>query len=247
MVYEYEGSVDFRGETAAALERAGHLLIAAGFNALPPSGSQLWFTNPGSYLNTKNKPLMMVSKGSITATGSALSLHAELGNLQALVKFLILLVGVMAIPETAMLAVILVMVAKQPELLWVCLLSVVPIPFVWLAMPKIQGRATGRALDALLARIASDTGAPPAMAAPKNSNGKMEPRYWFHAKKSGFGWGLPASPEGWVVLVGYCASVALGALLFPPDRALALFLPYMAVITILLIVVCVIKGEPLRR
>ena len=154
MEYDYESSVDFRGDPVEAIERAKDLLSAKGFTVLPPAGNQLWFTNPGSYLNTKKNPLLMVSRGCLTATGPSLTLHAELGNLQGLVKFLALLLTVMAIPETAMLAVILVMVVKQPGMLWVCLLSVAPIPFVLLAVPKIQGGITSRALNALLNEVA---------------------------------------------------------------------------------------------
>ena len=29
------------------------------------------------------------------------------------------------------------------------------------------------------------------------------PRYWFPAKRYGWGWGLPAVWQGWVVLVGF--------------------------------------------
>ncbi len=154
MAYNYEGCVDYRGDAAMALECARNLLEAKGFKVLPPAANQLWFTNPVSYLNTKKKPLLMVSKGCITATGSSLTLQAELGNLQALVKFLVLLVAVLAIPETAMVAVILVMVAKQPALLPICLLSIAPVPLVFLLMPRFQGRITARALDALLNEVA---------------------------------------------------------------------------------------------
>jgi hypothetical protein len=154
MAYDYEGSVEFRGDASRALECARDLLSAKGLNVLPLSGNQLHFENTGSYLNTKKQPLLMVSKGVITATGSALTVQAELGNLRALVKFLVLLITVMAIPETAMLAVILVMVAKQPELLPVCFLTLAPITFVLFLMPKLQRGVIGRALDALLNEVA---------------------------------------------------------------------------------------------
>ncbi len=155
MAYEYEGRVDFRGNPARALECAKNILDAKGFKVLPPAGNQLWFTNPVSYLNTKKQPLLMVSKGCLGATGSSLTLQAELGNMHALFKFLALLLGVMAIPETAIMAVVFVMVAKQPELLWICLLSVAPILFILFLVPKIQRRITSRALDALLNEAAA--------------------------------------------------------------------------------------------
>ncbi len=53
MSYEYEGSVDFRGDGIKALEYARELLSTRGFKVLPPAANQLWFTNPVSYLSTK--------------------------------------------------------------------------------------------------------------------------------------------------------------------------------------------------
>ncbi len=76
-----------------------------------------------------------------------------MGNLRSQVKFLVLLITVMAIPETALVAGILVGMAKKPEMLWICLLSVVPIPLVLWVVPKFQGFITARALDALLNEV----------------------------------------------------------------------------------------------
>ena len=154
MAYEYEGSVDYHGDGTKALEYARELLSARGFTVLPHAANQLWFTNSISYLNTKKQPLLMVSKGCITVTGSSLTMQAELGNLRSLVRFLVLLLGVMAIPETVIVAVIMVMVAKQPEMVWVCLLSVLPLPLILFGVPKFQGFITARALDAVLNEVA---------------------------------------------------------------------------------------------
>jgi hypothetical protein len=34
-----------------------------------------------------------------------------------------------------------------------------------------------------------------------------EPRYWFPAKRYGWGWGSPATWQGWVVLLAWLATV----------------------------------------
>ena len=73
-----------------------------------------------------------------------------------------------------------------------------------------------------------------------------EPKYWFPAKRYGWGWGPPSSWEGWVVLAVYFGLLGVDALLFRPDRELHLFLAYVTFVTVLLIAVCWLKGEPPR-
>ena len=78
----------------------------------------------------------------------------------------------------------------------------------------------------------------------------MEPypgkRYWFYAKRYGYGWGLPASWEGWVVFIGYLAAVFGGIAVFPPDKSMGPYLVYITALTLLLMLVCYVKGEPAR-
>ncbi len=72
------------------------------------------------------------------------------------------------------------------------------------------------------------------------------PKYWFGAKRYGWGWGLPTSWEGWVVLVAYCVLMFLAAVLMPVNRQpLAFFLTTM-LLSGLLVAICWVKGEPPR-
>ena len=48
-------------------------------------------------------------------------------------------------------------------------------------------------------------------------------RYWFPAKRYGWGWGIPATWEGWVVLTAFVALVIAGVVLVPPHRSPAAF------------------------
>jgi hypothetical protein len=70
--------------------------------------------------------------------------------------------------------------------------------------------------------------------------------YWFPAKRYGWGWGLPVSWQGWLVMAAYFALVISGIALFPPRQSLAVFALYIAVLTALLMAVCWLKGEPPR-
>jgi hypothetical protein len=70
-------------------------------------------------------------------------------------------------------------------------------------------------------------------------------KYWFPAKRYGWGWGVPASWQGWTVLVLFFALVLLGAFVFLPSRGPVPFLLYTGLLCGTLIFVCWIKGEPL--
>lgn len=72
------------------------------------------------------------------------------------------------------------------------------------------------------------------------------PPYWFPIKRYGWGWGLPNCWQGWVVLALYFLLLFLGVWLFPPDERHVEFLIYIQVITIVLVFVCWLKGEPPR-
>jgi len=76
----------------------------------------------------------------------------------------------------------------------------------------------------------------------------MEPErnYWFPAKRYGWGWGPPATREGWIVLAIYFVLLIAGFLLYPPAKAMEHFLVYTVVLSVLLVAVCWLKGEPPR-
>ena len=69
-------------------------------------------------------------------------------------------------------------------------------------------------------------------------------KYWFPAKRFGWGWGAPTAWQGWVVLVGYIVVVALISTFFSPDRYPVLFPIGVAFATSVLIGICLKKGEP---
>lgn len=73
-----------------------------------------------------------------------------------------------------------------------------------------------------------------------------QPRYWFPAKRYGWGWGVPTTWQGWTVLAFYIALVAAGVGFIPPSDEPGLFVAFVAFLTLLLIAVCWIKGEPPR-
>jgi hypothetical protein len=68
-------------------------------------------------------------------------------------------------------------------------------------------------------------------------------RYWFPAKRYGWGWSLPTTWQGWLVLAAVgAAEIALAAHLMPREPMM-ISLGSVAVV-LLLLVICYVKGEP---
>src|SRR5689334_6531628 len=72
-----------------------------------------------------------------------------------------------------------------------------------------------------------------------------EKTVWFAAKRYGWGWGLPCAWQGWVVLAVWLALLGGSAFLLMP-RHFALWIVSIAILTVALFVVCLIKGETPR-
>ncbi|MGC1817035.1 MAG: hypothetical protein WA900_05210 [Casimicrobiaceae bacterium] len=70
-----------------------------------------------------------------------------------------------------------------------------------------------------------------------------KPSYWFPAKRYGWGWGLPTVWQGWVVMVIFAALLLVGAVALLPTRGPAAYVAYSALLCLLLVAVCWLKGE----
>jgi len=68
--------------------------------------------------------------------------------------------------------------------------------------------------------------------------------YWFPAKRYGWGWGIPNCWQGWVVYLTYFSLLTAGILFRLPSSHEAAFIGMTIVSTLLLVVICWIKGEP---
>lgn len=73
-----------------------------------------------------------------------------------------------------------------------------------------------------------------------------KPPYWFPAKRYGWGWGLPATWQGWLVLALYFAGNVVVFVRYPPDVHVVAFPVGVIALTTALIAVCWLKGEPPR-
>lgn len=72
------------------------------------------------------------------------------------------------------------------------------------------------------------------------------PNYWFRAKRYGWGWGLPSSWQGWVVLAAYFA-LALGGIPLVYDlKGTVVYITYVVILTVVFLAICWLTGEPLH-
>ena len=72
------------------------------------------------------------------------------------------------------------------------------------------------------------------------------PRYWFRAKRYGWGWGLPQVWQGWVVLAAFLVLTLAGVFFVLPSYGALRFNAYLAVMIAALVAVCWLKGGPPR-
>jgi hypothetical protein len=69
--------------------------------------------------------------------------------------------------------------------------------------------------------------------------------YWFPAKRYGWGWGPPATWQGWVVMIGWLITVLAAVYFLIPRHPLG-FAAALVASTAVLVWVCYLKGEPPR-
>jgi uncharacterized membrane protein YhaH (DUF805 family) len=74
------------------------------------------------------------------------------------------------------------------------------------------------------------------------TNGK----YWFPAKRYGYGWSVPTTWQGWLVLAVYVVLTVAATFLFPPQKGFVPYIASVAVLTAAFIAVCWLKGETPR-
>jgi hypothetical protein len=71
-------------------------------------------------------------------------------------------------------------------------------------------------------------------------------KYWFPAKRYGYGWSVPTTWQGWLVLAVYVVLTVAATFLFPPQKGLVPYVASVAVLTAAFIAVCWLKGETPR-
>jgi len=55
---------------------------------------------------------------------------------------------------------------------------------------------------------------------------RAEGKYWFPAKRFGWGWGLTEAWQGWVVIAVFAGLVLAGAVVLVPSRGPVVFITY---------------------
>jgi len=71
-----------------------------------------------------------------------------------------------------------------------------------------------------------------------------KPRYWFPAKRYGWGWGPPRVWQGWAVLLAFVGLALGGVLIFPPEQQVVFYLGWVTFLAAGFLAVCWFKGEP---
>lgn len=69
-------------------------------------------------------------------------------------------------------------------------------------------------------------------------------KYWFKAKKYGYGLSSPATWEGWLVIIIYFL-LLIGGIIYLSAMSKTILFVYLAIITITLVLISFAKGEKL--
>jgi hypothetical protein len=72
-----------------------------------------------------------------------------------------------------------------------------------------------------------------------------DPKYWFPAKRYGWGWGPPITWQGWVVFVSWLTIFFCGVW-YLASRHSRFHFVFASGMVILLVIICYWKGEPPR-
>jgi hypothetical protein len=70
-----------------------------------------------------------------------------------------------------------------------------------------------------------------------------EHKYWFPAKRHGWGWSWPTVWQGWAVVTVFFGLLVGGAAVLLPSPGAAAFVGYSVLLCALLVAVCWFKGE----
>ncbi len=68
-------------------------------------------------------------------------------------------------------------------------------------------------------------------------------RYWFPAKRYGWGWGLPVTWQGWIILLLFLIAQVALVVSFVPHRVADFTLGTIILVS-MLVAICYWKGEP---
>ncbi|BFM39012.1 hypothetical protein OLK001_09380 [Synechocystis sp. LKSZ1] len=68
-------------------------------------------------------------------------------------------------------------------------------------------------------------------------------KYWFPAKRYGWGWGPPSAWQGWIILLIYLALVLGGIPFLQSTKGNFVYLAFVLLLTVVLIAICWLTGE----
>jgi hypothetical protein len=81
---------------------------------------------------------------------------------------------------------------------------------------------------------------------PANATMAEPTRYWFPAKRYGWGWGLPTRWQGRVVLAVYLVLLLGACITLLPAHRRWVFVAFVIVLNLALLATCYATGEPPR-
>jgi hypothetical protein len=152
---QYHTTTPYRGDTTAAMKRLVETFSQLGFRIEQRETHAVELTGPGMH-NTRQSPLVALSRVRIETARGELSLSADYGALDRLLRFM----GVFLVSLAVFLCVVFAIVFRnRPGFhLWLVVLPFVPWPFLLPLLGVVLRRRVRRALDNLIHNTAMMAG-----------------------------------------------------------------------------------------
>jgi len=152
----FEDKLDFNGDAASAFDIALRTLLPLGFEIESQGSSHLTVKSPGMN-STRQNPLQGISYADFTIEHSSLQVRAELGGVDRLQRFLVLLLlGVGMFDSLVFLGLwyFLDELRAHPWFLVIPLIIFLPWTIISPLLARWVGKRTRNALNALLSSMA---------------------------------------------------------------------------------------------
>ncbi|MBM3137069.1 MAG: hypothetical protein FJZ98_02655 [Chloroflexi bacterium] len=152
----YEDFVSFSGEPSRAFDTALTTLLPLGFQVLSEGSSQLVVNGPG-FTSTRQNALLGISRAEFTAERSSLKVRAELGGVDRMQRFLIILLVGLGLFDSLIFLTLWYFLDQLGAHIWflfIPALTLVPWVIIGPILARWIGKRTQEALHHLLQNMA---------------------------------------------------------------------------------------------
>ena len=149
---KYKKTIEFNGDTSAAMATAKNFFITHGLKLELRGDDTLLLTGPGMISNRGNA-IKGVTKGQLQITSSSIVFTGELGGVEFMKKFVCFFPPALILGITAVLSIIFYLTNQFSVEIFFFALTIIPWLFIGPLFGKSMQRKTENAVDTLLENL----------------------------------------------------------------------------------------------